>query len=86
MSVLEIDEGEHLFLAQPEALEQVLGWRLLDPTALAGAPRRRRIGRMPGGEDGLVAQDERLAEDGGEGAEAFRPRLLGRHPRRRARE
>src|SRR5258708_4207866 len=64
-----VGERQHLLLAEPQAFEQVARWRLLDPSTLARAAFRRRIGGMPGGEQLAIAGDERPATGGGEGAQ-----------------
>src|SRR5260221_10273228 len=50
-----VEEGEHLVLAEPEPLQEVARWRLLDPSARARAPRGRRIGRLPRRQERPVA-------------------------------
>ena len=65
-------------MAEPETFEQVLGWRLLHASALAGAPLGWRIGRVPGGKQRAVARNEGRARGGRKLAEAVRARLLGR--------
>ena len=69
-------EGEHLLLPQPQPLQQIARRRLLHPSALARASLGRWIGGMPGGEQRAVARDERLAEDGGQGAQTVGARLF----------
>src|SRR5260370_42563218 len=53
-----VEEGQHLILAQPQALQEILCRRLLHASALARAARRRRIGRMAGGQQRALARDE----------------------------
>ncbi len=53
-----------------------MGGRLLHASALAGAPRGRRIGGEPGGDQRTVAGDERLTTGGGEGAQSGGARLF----------
>src|SRR5258708_6073871 len=71
-----VEEGEHLVLAEPEALQEILGWGLLHAPALSRPARRRWIGGMPGGQQLAVASDERLAGLRGEARAALGPRCF----------
>ncbi len=75
-----VEKGEDLVLAEPQTFEEVAGGGLLDPSALAGAALGRRIGRMPRGEQRVVAGDERLADRGRERAQSSGARLLDSRP------
>ncbi len=56
-----VEEGEHLLLAQPQALQEILRRRLLAAPTLCGAAWRWRSRGMPGGQQGFLAGNERLA-------------------------
>ncbi len=79
-----IEEGEHLVLVAQEAFEQVAGWGLGEPTALARPALLVGwwIGGQPGGQQRPVAGEEGLALGGGQAALALRAGLLGCRPHR----
>src|SRR5262249_6123249 len=71
-----VEEGEHLLLPQPPALQEVLGWGLLHASALPGTARWRWIGGVASGQQRLVAGDEGVAGGRWQPAEAAGTRQL----------
>src|SRR5258708_21816112 len=69
-----VEEGEHLVLAAPEALQEILGWGLLHAPALSRPARRRLIGGTPHGQQPALETDQRRAGVRGEATSAHGPR------------